>query len=137
MSEVHYILDPNTNKEFRILINDLNIFCKDLPLDLYVTYIYDTLRNENVYSVNVSDFESYEDRVITYIRIEYDPRTDIYKVSYPYFFKGKPDYMSALNKTYSPTNTDAEIKSTDDIYEMIIKYIKKGISNYEMDKENK
>ena len=133
MSEVNYILDPNTNKEFRILVNDLNTFCKDLPLDIYVSYVYDTSRNEDEYYVNISDFESCEDQAIIYTRIKYYPKTDIYDISCPYFFKGKPDYMSALHKTYSPTNHDTEIKSVNDIYEMIIEHIKKGISSYEMD----
>lgn len=127
MSEVNYILDLNTNKEFRILVNDLNIFCKDLPLDIYVSYVYSTSMDIDEYYVNISDF----DGIKSYIRFKYYPETDIYYIIFPYFFKGKPDYLSALNKTYSPTNTDAEIKSTDDIYEMIIKYIKKGIPNYE------
>lgn len=116
---------------FQHMIRKLWNFCKDLLLDLYVTYIYDTLRNENVYSVNVSDFGSYEDHAVKYILIEYYPETDIYDISWPYFFKGKLDYTSASHKTYSPTNPDAEIKSTDDIYEMVIKCIKKGIPNYE------
>ncbi len=133
MSKVNYILDPNTNKEFRILVNDLNIFCNTLPLDIYVSYVYDTSRNEDEYYVSISDFETYEDRIITYVRFKYYPKIDIYEILFTYFVGDRHDQASTVTKTYSPTNHDTEIKSVNDIYEIIIKHIKKGISSYEMD----
>lgn len=112
---------------FQCMVRKLEDFCKDLPLDLYVSYMYDISMDVDEYYVNISDIDDIKSR----IRFKYYPKTDIYDILYPYFFKGKPDYASALNKTYSPTNCDTEIKSVNDIYEMIIKYIKKGISSYE------
>ena len=122
---------------FQNMIRNLEDFCKDLPLDIYVSYVYDTSRNEDEYYVSISDFETYEDRIVTYIRFKYYPKTDIYEILFTYFVGDRPDHTSTFTKIYSPTNHDTFIKSADDIYEEIIEYIKKGIFGYEMDKENK
>lgn len=123
---------------FQCMVRKLEDFCKDLPLDIFISYIYDTEKDEDDYYVNISDYESYENRMITYIGLKYYPKTDIYSINFrSYLFEEEPKYLSTLCKSYSPTNHDTEIKSTNDIYEMIIKHIKKGIFGYEMDKENK
>ena len=58
---------------FQNMIRNLEDFCKTLPLDLYASYVYDTSRNEDEYYVSISDFETYEDRIVTYIRFKYYP----------------------------------------------------------------
>ena len=120
---------------FQHMVRKLEDFCKDLPIDLYASYVYDTASHDNEYNILIADFEAFNDKIKFYIESFYYPETDICRVffcgHYEGYYEDLKNSGSILEKSYSPTNNDCEIKSMDDIYELIIEHIKKGIPNYE------
>lgn len=125
MSEVKYILDPDENKEFRILANDLNIFCEDLGLYVNVNYFCSPKKKKTNYDLFVKDKDNSK-YYVDYAYISFYPNKDLYSVTLYY------DHSNGYQEFVS---TDESVIC--DIYDLVTNHIKKvlGGNKNEMDKE--